>query len=498
MPYRARQEFTKKTGYEFSDNTLIDRISNVGRSRNTLEEIEENAIASMRNLIAEDAAKHERRRQEAQLRALAHPKSKRLLKAADALANQTRFVQEYVGLCEKIVKATKLSQRKTVDDLLPNFGLTGEDFVGMMREQLNSYTYREGRRFQLFHAVGIKSQKFSNELSGLEFDFGKKKVEYSTAGEDDKAKIHEVYVTKDLVETRLNEKSGWWKFWHPGQTKAMKAYLDKANTFLDTVQFPKPVPDEAKAFANQGYEFAKLNRKNELEAEFARIAKEVDSKLSESRAARETKSAEKRAKLEEQRKQEMERQAKLDAAAKEKALQEAEAQKQITEKLAPSKDEADRVRGMELKDQFFQIRFRPSLDNTITFEKQNNVLKELAKSDLIKGKHLPKDVKLVFNMNFQKMQNVKTLLRDKIPHMTNDAIEKSKNNLLSSFVDVEEKLQQKLPDYKPQTLEQLETNWKLQQQLQVDTGAKENAPQEVAPKHEELVVQKEMGQKEIN
>jgi hypothetical protein len=376
--------------------------------------------------------------------------------------------------------------------------MTGKDIVGLMRDQLNSYSYREGRRFELFRAVGIKNPTFIRTVSALSLDLEGKGVVYSTAGEVDKAKIHEVYVTKDLVETRLNEKSGWWKFWHPGQTKAMEAYKREAETFLSEVGFPNPAPTEAQNFADQGYAFADPERKAELEKQFARVIQEVDSKLSESREARETKSAEKRAKLEEQRRQETEKQAKLDAAAKEKALQEAEAQKQIAEKLALSKEEADRVRGMELKDQFFQIRFRPFLDPE-TFEKQNNALKELVDSDLIQGKHLPKDVKLVFNMNFQKMKNARTLLRNarNMP-MTNDAIEKSKNEILSSFVNAEELMQQKLPDYKPQTLEQLETNRKLQQQLQADTSAKENAPQELAPKHDEPVVQKEMSQKEIN
>ena len=65
MPYRARQEFTQKTGYEFSDNSIIDRISNIGKTENTLEKIEQRTIQSMKTLIAGDAPKHERRRQEA-------------------------------------------------------------------------------------------------------------------------------------------------------------------------------------------------------------------------------------------------------------------------------------------------------------------------------------------------------------------------------------------------------------------------------------------------
>jgi hypothetical protein len=442
----------------------------------------------MRTLLEEDAAKHERRRQEARLRALAHPKSKRLLKAANALANQTRFIQEYVGLCEKIVKVTKLSQRQTVDDLLPNFGMTGKDLVDLMRKQLNSYTYREGRRFQLFHAVGIKSQKFINELNGLEFDFDKKKVEYSTAGEDDKAKIHEVYVTKDLVETRLNEKTGWWKFWHPGQTKAMEAYLDKANKLLDTVQFPKTVPDAAKAFANQGYAFADPKSKAELEAEFARVADEVNQKLADSRNAREAKSAEKRAKLDEQRKQEMERQAKLDKQAAEK-------QKNLDEKLAQIQTEVDAVRGKDLKDQLLEVRFRPSL-NADELNKLYQLMRDEF-SPLLHG-DLPKGVKTVVQMNWNKIKWARDHVKN-IGGLTAAEIQNKESFLQQKIMKAEEDVlkTEQLQGYKPITFTELETI-KLQQQLQADTGAKENAPKEVAPKHDEPVVQKEMSQKEIN
>jgi hypothetical protein len=396
MPHReALRNFTKRTGYEFSN---VDRIANVARTQDTLEGIEKWTIQSMRTLLEEDAAKHERRRQEARLRALAHPKSKRLLKAANALANQTRFIQEYVGLCEKIVKTTKLSQRQTVDDLLPNFGMTGKDLVDLMRKQLNSYTYREGRRFQLFHAVGIKSQKFIQELRGLEFDIADKGIKYSTAGEAEKARIHEAYVTKDLVETRLNDKSRFWKFFHPGQTKAMKAYLDKANKLLDTVQFPKTVPDAAKAFANQGYEFAKLNRKNELEAEFARVANEVNQKLAEPKAARDAKNAEKKAELD--RQAEQERQARERQAA-EKEAQRAEAQKNLDEKLSQTQAEADAVRGKDIKDQLLEVRFRPSL-NADELNKLYKLMRDEF-SPLLHG-DLPKGVKTVVQMNWNKIK----------------------------------------------------------------------------------------------
>jgi hypothetical protein len=201
----------------------------------------------------------------------------------------------------------------------------------------------------------------------------------------------------------------------------------------------------------------------------------VNQKLAEPKAARDAKNAEKKAELE--RQAEQERQARERQAA-EKEAQRAEAQKNLDEKLSQTQAEADAVRGKDIKDQLFEVRFRPSLDEN-EFWAQYNTLKDILPR--ITG-NLPHGVKTVVKANYNKLQSTKTFMRSK-EKMSEKEIEEKENSLRGIFLKEEDKALASghLKDYTPLTYAEFE-NIELKQKLSTDTGEKKNDSREVSSK----------------
>jgi hypothetical protein len=146
-----------------------------------------------------------------------------------------------------------------------------------MKTQVNGYSYKEGRKFELFKAYGILDQRFLNEAKELE-EIVKNGRNCISASDEEKEKINKTYITKKLVEEELNSHIFLWKWFHGAEVKAMNEYIKTADDLLKKVELPGDHEEhfpknEIEATANSGYAMSDYDQKASLEQIFVNAKK---------------------------------------------------------------------------------------------------------------------------------------------------------------------------------------------------------------------------------
>lgn len=475
MPYTKKlNEFNRKSNYVIDSERFVNYVKQVAKNP-TVSDAERDRLIKDRVLrdYRDQAKLHERKRQELAMSSHKNPKNKA---ASDEMLDAENFCKEYFALAATIARVENSKYQP-----LPLFGLTGDEAANLMRQQMNDYSYLDARKFQM-KLYGVKDQRFldqANELKSMS-DNG---IKYSTADEYQKDKIYETYHTKELMQQRL-DRHGWlWKAFHPGETKAMKAYVQKADELLKGIGFPQNAPTMAKLFANQGYAMSGESKKLAMENTLARAAKNIDEKLSRANTERVQKEESLKAKQDALKKAESD---------KKKAELKSERDKRaenLKTRMQASQSEVDRVNSKKLEDRFFEVRFRPSFDKT-EFYAQYNAFKNVSTS--VTGNVFPAGVKSVFKQNYEKFKYMKSFIDDKHT-VSASKVEDRQNEILNHFIDKEDILQSnldKLENYKPLTYEEVEnlhTQDLLHKELQ---GIEKKHPTVVSPKQEDKKLDK--------
>ena len=451
MPFReALEKFNKANGYKIDGEWLNRYFTSLVRNRPDPNEGLQRARNYIKTRIADE--RYERVRQEMRLKSLAKPGNKKLSEQVNKMTSFSGFVYGYVDAVNIMI--TNISSKSNHPYNQPKYlGFTGQEFADLVRSQLNTYSYLEGRYYEVFKANGIQNPRFIEEAGALQ-TLADNNVTYETANAEEKGKIHAVYATKMLTEQRL-ARHGWlWKWWYGKETQAMEAYVKKANEMLAGVKFPEETPKEYEDFAKQGYALSDPAQKALVEEKLNDVIQNVETQnLKEVN--------EKLAKQQEEENKKIER-------------QQARADK-INKKLEAVQPEVDAVNQKPLHDRFFDIRFRPSFDKE-EFERQYKELKEVEKS--VHGNNFPTGTKKVFQANFKKFQDAKTFVRG-IDSISPEKVAERKNQLLDGMIKAEESvikwLEKEVPDgYKPITFEQVDT-LHLQYVLQKDMEKKNKA-----------------------
>lgn len=231
------------------------------------------------------------------------------------------------------------------------FGISGLNALKMLNNQLNTYNYMDMRRAQI-ESSGVTSPVYITEL----YSAFPPKTTYQSASADDKRKMQEVYATKQIMQEKLDSKqglSGWfWKLTHRAETKAMKNYIASANGALLATGFDEAAKAEAiDAMSERGY-FSGEYTSSTLDA--------VNEKFAEN--------------------------------------------EKIYAPIRDNKTEIKIISEMPIKDQLFEIKFRPS-KNVKTLNEQNQAYKEIKKF-VENNKNIPEDVIKVFEANRKKLRSV--------------------------------------------------------------------------------------------
>lgn len=490
MPYRkALEDFNKKNGYTIKDRYLADGVGNIVRNNGDKPAAANQSIRNrIQNYLGVETRNYEKYRQEMMLRSKAKPNDQKLKAKVEKMSDPHRFVEGCINLFDAIARTEAHRQRSGYNPL-PYFGFKGSEFVDLAKEQVNGYTYREGRRFELFRAYGILDQRFINEAKALE-DMAKRGVDYNNATGVDEENILKTYITKQLVEQRLKKHNWLWKVTHRGETKAMKAYLETANRCLNAVKFPPNTPDEAELFASQSYAMTDPAQKEDFLAQCDKWEKTVDDKVATAKAERQSQREAKR--QEEERRQEEQRIAEFEKKAR------VERAKRAKLETTASKAAVEAANDKPIEDRWFETKFRPSFDPA-EFQKQYESCKAM-KSQLPAG--IPREMKIVFSENTQKMVDMKNFLK-KVSSMSDQDRQYEEDKLVNSFYEADEFIEHKVSktvkgeivfDYKPLTYKELcdNDNKVFQDQLGKDINKDLDAPkQEKAASNDQKVKEKE-------
>jgi hypothetical protein len=277
------------------------------------------------------------------------------------------------------------------------FGFSGLDALKMLDNQLNSHTYIEARRSQI-ESSGVTNPAYFAECSQT---FGEN-VKYQNASADVKRKMQEVYITKQLMQEKLDSHtgiSGWlWRITHRTETNAMKSYIGYARNALFSAGFDKAAEAEAiDAMSERGY----------FSAEYSgSILDAVNEKFAKN--------------------------------------------EKIFAPIRDKKAEIKAISNLPLKDQLFEIKFRPS-KNVETLNQQNQAFKEV-KAIVENNKNIPEDVMKVFEANRKKLKQVMGLYaksQSKGPQVMN------RRDTLCENIEAELLTQVSEDNYKPMTFDQI-------------------------------------------
>lgn len=309
------------------------------------------------------------------------------------------------------------------------FGISGLDALKMLNEQLNAYNYMDMRRSQI-ETQGVTSSAYITDLYS---DFPQN-VKYQNASADDKRKMQQVYVTKQIMQEKLDSHkgvSGWlWKLVHRSETKAMNNYIASASSALFNAGFDEAAAAEAiDAMSERGY----------FSGEYTAFTLDtVNEKFAEN--------------------------------------------EKIYAPLRDRKTEAKLFSEIPLKDQFFEIKFRPST-KTETYNKQLKAFKEV-KAFVDGGNNIPDDVKKVYEASKKKMASVMKL------HNQSQLLGPQQlNNRDSVCEKIEAELmnQVSLDNYKPMSFDELMAMNGQKEHVKVDLND-ENVNKELSqPVNEDLV-----------
>lgn len=251
---------------------------------------------------------------------------------------------------------------KPYESHMDYFGISEEEAKHILEDQVNSATYINVRKAQV-NTVGVTNPVFMTELNAA-FE---NKGSYQDASSADKRRMQQVYATKQVMKETLDSKKGFWGWvWkvitHRTEAKAMRNYINEAERKLSGANFNEAAEREAiEAMTNKGYLYGSYKRSGAEE--------EIKQKFAENE-----------------------------------------------KKYAPIREHKakfEAVSQLPIKDQFFEIKFRPSGDKEM-YDKQrleyNAVAKIVEKG--YKNKTIPNEVIDVFKATGKKFR----LLKDSNKH----------------------------------------------------------------------------------
>lgn len=291
----------------------------------------------------------------------------------EELANNPHFVKNYTEPMEfaKInwenatEKQNRLVAFKPYESTMDYFGLSEPRTLAMLENQVNSCTYMDARRAQI-ETAGVTAPAYMQELA----DAFKNNVTYGEANADDKKRMQEVYATKQLMQEKLDSKkglSGWlWKLFHRTETKAMKKYVKDAGDALSRAGFGDNNVEEANiAMSEKGYFYNEYQKSGAIDV--------IKEKFAEN--------------------------------------------EKVYAPIRAYKAELKAVAQKPIKDQYLEIKFRPSTDSEIFKEqvKAFNEVKPLVEK-MQKDGTIPEDVCSVFKANSKKLKLVSDLYKREKAH----------------------------------------------------------------------------------
>lgn len=264
---------------------------------------------------------------------------------------KTEFEDAEIALASAKEKKDNVVSFNPYESSMDYFGISGLDALKMLNNQLNTYNYMDMRRSQI-ESSGVTSPVYITEL----YSVFQGNTTYQSASADDKRKMQEVYATKQLMQEKLDSKqgfSGWlWKLVHRAETNAMKNYIAAANNAFIAAGFNEAAEAEAiDAMSERGY-FASEYTAFTLDSVNEKFAKNEKT-------------------------------------------------------LAPIRDNRTEIKAvseMPIKDQFFEMKFRPS-KNVKTLNEQNQAYKEI-RTLVENSKNIPDDVIKVLEANRKKLRTV--------------------------------------------------------------------------------------------
>ena len=455
MPWREEiRKFDAKNGNFINLVRIGTYATGVGYDNNPLEGDKKIAEHIKRNFMY-DARRHEIFRQQQMMLSAAKPGNKKLKKAVEEMADSKQYLDKFIDAYRRAAGFEALKRHQVEYKNLPRFGITGKEFTDLMKEQMSGYRYEDGRKFEIFKAYGIKNPRFINQAAEVDgFD-------YNTATEEQKEAAHRTYITKKLVEAEYKTWGRFWKFLFRSEAKAMEAYIAKANEVLDNVKFPAEGRDAlVAATADKGFALSDPESKVKLDELFAETERTVDERLAKDMPERQKMIDEANEKV------------RLQAENEEKAK--AEQRKIYGEKIAKDKDALYAEHGEKItaanakenvRDAFFQIRFRPSFD-LATFNKQKEALKDTMK--YVHGKGVSAATKTAFKITVDKIATVNNYFKsiEAIEDLSDSERQIRENEIEINFFDIEKNVSEReLSDYKAPTFQEVKEGFELSKQL---------------------------------
>lgn len=491
MPYKKLlADFNKNNGYTLNVERPVNLIEGVVPTYQDPEMIDDTIKEFIISHYLDQAKEYERHRQRMIIRSNAKPSNKKLKDDVSKMADAQTFLESYIGALRLVAdKEAKLAEENKVYrdyeyKRLPLFGMTGNEFASLLNKHFNSYSYEEGRRYQLLDLKDIKYPTLLDESNSVQkiADDGKN---CKTADESEKEKIYKTYITKEIIKERLASKNFLWKFIFRGETKAMKEYIKSAEDSLNAVNFDKDAKIEAEKFAKQGYAMLDPAQKSGIENYLNDKVQAIDNSLVK---PLEERNAAKKAFFDAER---------LKQEKKEKEKEKEKEKKETAKIMAKAKtekihSEVEMVNSKEdMIERFFEVRFRPSFDKQ-EFDRQVEIYKSMDKGAL---KEVTRAQEMVVKENAVKFNKMKQYFK-LIANANEEDIQMQKDKYSAHFAETENDLLAKIPDdYEPVTSQKLAELEKvhLSKQIAGDINAEDKAEkQEIVEPKENLGVKKDI------
>lgn len=247
----------------------------------------------------------------------------------------------------------RLTPFEAYEPYMDYFGINEKEAADLLENQVNSATYMNVRRAQM-DAVGVTDSVFMKDLENA----FKNNASYQDATNAGKTRMQQVYATKQLMKEKLDSKTGFWgwiwrTFSHRSEAKAMKNYIKTAEQALSKANFNEAAVEDANlSMMEKGYLYDRYKASGAIE--------EIKEKFAENE------------------------------------------RKYIP--IRAQKDEINAISKMPINDQFFQIKYRPVLDQKMFIDqaKAYNALTATMRKAEEEGT-LPKEVLSVFKANGKKI-----------------------------------------------------------------------------------------------
>ena len=510
MPYqkyyvKALKELNKVNQIDYKDRVLTEPMYNIIRAQSNPEKIDELIRSQFLNRYVTEAAKVEKKRQEMMLLSKLNPNKKKLVEEAKKINNPATFAFNLMDIMQHAANGMAFLERKQATyQSVPFFGFSADQMVELMQKQVNSYSYKEGRKFELFKAYGVLDKRFINEAKELE-DLVKDNKNYGIASVDERAKMHKTLLTKKLMQEELDSHIFLWKWFHGKEVKAMEEYIKTADDLLKKLDVPGENEehfsrDEMDALANGGYAMSDPDQKASLEKIFANAKNKANEKISKAdltqrNAAMQKIEDQKREKeriVEEDRIRKQQEKEEKEKVAHETAVKNAErkqlnqdksnlqesiskketAEKKALEKDASIKEKIAAAQAKPLPERLFDPYYRTSSD-PVEFEKEKSACKEWEE----KVGKLDEKTKRVFSANTMKVGRMSAFNKKEF---RNEMVRETEANDLVTFAyEDEARLMKKLEgNYKAPTTSELLETMELKNKLATDIASNNNERKE--------------------